>query len=66
MAASKKKPTLSPQAAKVLEQYRNAGQPKPGENSGAPTPDGAPAKPGPGSAAPPAAARLPKSAQRGK
>ncbi len=34
----KKKPTVSPEAAKVLEQYRNAG--KAGTNSGA-TPGGA-------------------------
>ena len=64
MAASKKKPALSPQAAKVLEQYRSAGQPKPGDNTGAPTPEGTGIKPGPG--APPPAIRLPKSAQRGK
>lgn len=65
MAASKKKPTLSPQAAKILEQYRSASQPKPGA---APTASGEEggnaAKPAP--SAPPPAARLPKAAQRGK
>ena len=64
MAASKKKPALSPQAAKVLERYRSAGQPKPGDNPGAPAAEGAAIKPGPG--APPPAIRLPTSAQRGK
>ena len=32
MAASKKKPALSPAAAKILEQYRSSGQPKPGND----------------------------------
>lgn len=64
MAANKKKPALSPQAAKVLEQYRSASQPKPGDNPSAPAAEGTAIKPGPG--APPPAMRLPKSAQRGK
>lgn len=64
MAASKKKPALSPAAAKILEQYRSAGQPKPGTASNANGEEGSSAKPTP--SAPPAAARLPKASGRGK
>ena len=45
----KKKPTVSPEAAKILERYRNAGKPQlPAEEGGvAPPPaeNGAPARP---------------------
>ena len=47
--SKKKKGTVSPEAAKILEQYRNAGKPQPlaGTEGGAsPSPDGvAPAQP---------------------
>lgn len=63
---NKKKPALSPAAAKVLEQYRSAGQPKPGAASTAGAgDDGTGAKPAT-PAAPPPATRLPKAAGRGK
>jgi hypothetical protein len=64
MATSKKKPALSPAAAKILEQYRSSGQPKPGNTAGASGDEGNASKPTP--AAPPAAARLPKASGRGK
>ena len=63
MAASKKKPALSPAAAKILEQYRSSGQPKPGA-SATTTEEGNSAKPPP--TAPPPSVRLPKASGRGK
>ncbi len=39
--AKKKKHTVSPEAAKILEQYRNAGKPQPPANG-----DGSPEAPG--------------------
>ncbi len=63
MAASKKKPALSPQAAKILEQYRSSGQPKPGA-SATTTEEGNTAKPTPST--PPPSVRLPKASGRGK
>lgn len=65
MATSKKKPALSPAAAKILEQYRSSGQPKPGAAPSATGDESGGAKPTT-SAAPPPAARLPKAAGRGK
>lgn len=64
MATSKKKPALSPQAAKILEQYRSAGQPKPGATPSNTEEGSAAAKPAP--TAPPPSVRLPKAAGRGK
>lgn len=59
------KANLSPQAAKILEQYRNAGKPV-GEAETA-NPDGtAPAASKPAPPAPPPAARIPRSGTRGK
>lgn len=63
--AEKKKKAISPQAAKILEQYRNAGKPATG-NNGASGPDvnpDAPARPTP---APPSAAQQRRSGTRGK
>lgn len=42
MATKKKKHTVSPEAAKILEQYRNAGKPQPPatEDGSTPTPPG--------------------------
>ncbi|MBB6048855.1 hypothetical protein [Armatimonas rosea] len=65
MATSKKKPALSPAAAKILEQYRSSGQPKPGAAPSSTADDSGASKPAT-AAAPPAAARLPKAAGRGK
>ena len=63
----KKKPTVSPDAAKILEQYRNAGKPQPAggtEGSGTPSEgNGTPARP---SAPPPSAGRIQRSGNRGK
>lgn len=62
----KKKPTVSPEAAKILEQYRNAGKPQPEQ-----TADGS-ATPGGGGAArantpaPPGSAKIQRSGSRGK
>jgi hypothetical protein len=64
MATSKKKPALSPAAAKILEQYRSSGQPKPGATPTTTGEEGSSAKPTP--SAPPPATRLPKAAGRGK
>jgi hypothetical protein len=64
MAASKKKPALSPAAAKILEQYRSSGQPKPGTPAGAAGEEGNSAKPAP--TTPPPSVRLPKASGRGK
>ncbi len=62
----KKKPTVSPEAAKILERYRNAGKPHPPAEEGAapPTENGAPARP---QTPPPAAPKtIQRSGNRGK
>jgi hypothetical protein len=65
MQKPKKKPALTPEAAKILEQYRNAGK-KTGDNTG--IPDGSDSEDGSGrtTAPPPSAAIRPRSGTRGK
>ena len=63
----KKKPAVSPEAAKILERYRNAGKPHPPVEEGGAVPStesGAPARP----QTPPPAANKPiqRSGNRGK
>jgi hypothetical protein len=67
MKKQQKKP-LSPEAAKILEQYRNAGkpQPVPGDGAPAPAPGENGAVPPPRQAAPPPPATRQRSGVRGK
>jgi hypothetical protein len=61
----KKKPHVSPEAAKILEQYRNAGKTAPGGADGnghAGEDEAAPARP----SAPPHAPKMRRSGTRGK
>jgi hypothetical protein len=60
----KKKPNLSPSAAKILEQYRNAGNKGPVNEDGSPVVDGdnSAAR----SAAPPPSQKMRRSGTRGK
>jgi len=60
----KKKPNLSPDAAKILEQYRNAGKKGPVNEDGTPAADGDNAAPR--SAAPPPVQPMRRSGTRGK
>ena len=65
MSTKKKKPAVSPEAAKILEQYRNAGKSRPGADGEGvePASDGAgPARP----VAPPHRATIQRSGNRGK
>lgn len=65
-AAPKKKRPVSPEAAKILEQYRNAGKTQPGVgNNGTSLPDGEGPSGGRPAAPPPSAAQR-RSGTRGK
>jgi hypothetical protein len=65
-AAPKKKRPISPEAAKILEQYRNAGKPQPGATgTGGTLPDGEGGS-GQRTAPPPSAAQQRRSGTRGK
>jgi hypothetical protein len=60
----KKKPNISPDAAKILEQYRNAGKKVPLNEDGTPMADGDGNAPRPNAAPPPQPMR--RSGTRGK
>lgn len=63
----KQKKPLSPDAAKILEQYRNAGKSAPAAAGGEPgAPDAASPTPKPSSPPPPSAAMKQRSGNRGK
>ncbi len=67
--AKKKKHTVSPETAKILEQYRNAGKPQPpGDSDGAaPPPDEEPARHAPAPVPNPGAGAMrQRSGARGK
>jgi len=65
MADKKKKPNLTPEAAKILEQYRNAGKTRAGGENGA-SMDEETGVPGQRPTAPPSAASMRRSGTRGK
>ena len=64
MATKKSKPALNPQAARILEQYRNAGKALPGGEDNGPTGPDDNANPNRPTAPPPAMPR--RSGTRGK
>ena len=71
MATNSSKPTkprtLSPEAARILEQYRSAGKGIPAGADGTASPDGGTAGGAPGKpAGPPPAAQMRRSGSRGK